>query len=648
MKSKGSIPEILLRLRESSRQPATVLVRTWRSDATWIAVICFLSFLLAAWIVNSFAASVEVRPGQSINKKLDSLQPGDTLVVRAGTYSEGISLPRSGAPGKRIVIMAYPGERPLIATSETMLTLDEDYWLIKGLVFDHQGASRDAIKISGRNITLRNCVIRNGKRDAIDGDGGSENITIDNCVIHDFVWEPGRDAHGIVVSPGARRWKITNNTIYNCGGDCVQIYADDGTPVEDYAKDFTIAGNIFYTTLGDASENALDFKGMDGCLVDGNEMYGFENKAWVVQKGCRNITGSNNIIHDSQRGIEFRGEGGKSQENIRLIRNVLYNIRQYYAIKFDDVTNVEVLNNTLANISASSFRIEEQGIRGGMIRNNLIYDSGSAKVSGTFDCQSDHNGWFNANGSDMSGSGDVTANDPMFVNAANANFELRAGSPARDKGIDVGLPFTGSRPDLGAFEFSDASTPVELTSFSVAPFENALVLRWRTAFERSLRGFEIERRSNGSGFTKIAFVPAENRNRAGGEYEYVDRDADRGVHGYRLKQMDLDGSFSYSATVEILLGAPNTFSLHQNYPNPFNPVTTIQYDLPDNSQVQVAIYDMLGRKVRTLVSGFENAGFKAVQWQGRNDFGQPVGAGVYICQIRAGDFVQTRKMILLK
>ena len=100
------------------------------------------------------------------------------------------------------------------------------------------------------------------------------------------------------------------------------------------------------------------------------------------------------------------------------------------------------------------------------------------------------------------------------------------------------------------------------------------------------------------------------------------------------------------STIDELL--PAAFALHQNYPNPFNPVTTIKYDLPENSQVQIAIYDMLGRKVRTLAHGFEVAGFKAVQWRGRNDFGQSVGAGVYICQIRTRDFVQTRKMILLK
>ena len=112
------------------------------------------------------------------------------------------------------------------------------------------------------------------------------------------------------------------------------------------------------------------------------------------------------------------------------------------------------------------------------------------------------------------------------------------------------------------------------------------------------------------------------------------------------------GAFGIGCNPIILSTAgellPAAFALHQNYPNPFNPVTTIKYDLPENSQVQVAIYDMLGRKVRTLVSGFEDAGFKTVRWQGKNDYGRSVGAGVYICRIRAGDFVQTRKMIILK
>jgi hypothetical protein len=93
---------------------------------------------------------------------------------------------------------------------------------------------------------------------------------------------------------------------------------------------------------------------------------------------------------------------------------------------------------------------------------------------------------------------------------------------------------------------------------------------------------------------------------------------------------------------------PEVFALHQNYPNPFNPITTLRYDLPENSYVNITIYDMLGREIRTLVNTTRDAGFKSVIWDATNDYGKPVSAGVYIYQIQAGEFVQTRKMVLLK
>ncbi|NQU27685.1 MAG: T9SS type A sorting domain-containing protein, partial [Candidatus Marinimicrobia bacterium] len=93
---------------------------------------------------------------------------------------------------------------------------------------------------------------------------------------------------------------------------------------------------------------------------------------------------------------------------------------------------------------------------------------------------------------------------------------------------------------------------------------------------------------------------------------------------------------------------PGQIKLYQNYPNPFNPVTLIQYVLPQRSEVQITIYDLLGRQVTTLVSEAQDAGYKSVKWNATNDLGQPVSAGVYFYQIRSGAFVQTRKMILLK
>ena len=94
---------------------------------------------------------------------------------------------------------------------------------------------------------------------------------------------------------------------------------------------------------------------------------------------------------------------------------------------------------------------------------------------------------------------------------------------------------------------------------------------------------------------------------------------------------------------------PEIFALHQNYPNPFNPVTNLRYDLPEQSQVALTIYDLMGREVTQLVNNtMQEAGFKSVQWNATDMHGKPVSAVVYIYQIRSAGFVQTRKMVLLK
>jgi len=93
---------------------------------------------------------------------------------------------------------------------------------------------------------------------------------------------------------------------------------------------------------------------------------------------------------------------------------------------------------------------------------------------------------------------------------------------------------------------------------------------------------------------------------------------------------------------------PGEFVLCSNYPNPFNPVTTLQYDLPEDAMVNITIYDMMGRIVNNLVSSQQNAGYKSIQWNATNNQGQPVSAGLYLYTIQAGKFRQTKKMVLLK
>jgi len=94
--------------------------------------------------------------------------------------------------------------------------------------------------------------------------------------------------------------------------------------------------------------------------------------------------------------------------------------------------------------------------------------------------------------------------------------------------------------------------------------------------------------------------------------------------------------------------SPSSFKLYSNYPNPFNPVTTLHYNLPEGSYVDIIVYDILGKVVNNLVDGNQSSGYKSVQWNATNNAGQPVSAGLYLYTIQAGDFRQTKKMVLLK
>ena len=96
------------------------------------------------------------------------------------------------------------------------------------------------------------------------------------------------------------------------------------------------------------------------------------------------------------------------------------------------------------------------------------------------------------------------------------------------------------------------------------------------------------------------------------------------------------------------ISMPVQYSLHQNYPNPFNPVTTLTYELPKDSFVDVTVYDILGNVINDLVNTNQSSGYRSIQWNGKNNQGESVSAGLYLYTIHTGDFVDTKKMILLK
>ena len=118
--------------------------------------------------------------------------------------------------------------------------------------------------------------------------------------------------------------------------------------------------------------------------------------------------------------------------------------------------------------------------------------------------------------------------------------------------------------------------------------------------------------------------------------------------GFAGHNLEPTGPIELYMNTHDLTYLPDKHSLHQNYPNPLNPETIIPYGLAENIFVNITIYDLLGRQVKTLVNQVQNTGFNSIQWNATNDYGEPVSAGIYLYQIQAGTFYQTRKMALLR
>ncbi len=206
-----------------------------------------------------------------------------------------------------------------------------------------------------------------------------------------------------------------------------------------------------------------------------------------------------------------------------------------------------------------------------------------------------------------------------------------------------GIYATGSRGNIVKGVFS-SSIPVELVSFSANVVDAAVVLEWSTATETNNDRFMIERKSGTEGWSAVGTVAGAGTSTEIRSYRFVDNTATSGVYTYRLKQLDYDGTFSYSQEVEVSLNAPVEFALYKNYPNPFNPQTTIGFALPVKSEVTLKIYDVLGNEVQTLLKGEMEAGMHNVEFRAAN-----LASGVYIYTLQiAGGRTFSGKMNLLK
>ncbi len=238
--------------------------------------------------------------------------------------------------------------------------------------------------------------------------------------------------------------------------------------------------------------------------------------------------------------------------------------------------------------------------------------------------------------------------NPGFVSSTDLHLTANT-SPMVGKGIVVSgitVDFDGDLrdniPEIGADEFP-GFIPVELISFTVSREGNRLVLRWETATETNNSHFVVEKKSGNNLFRSIGMIKGAGTSAQKRNYIFTDEVTGTGKITYRLKQVDFDGSVSYSNSVETETGIADDYTLDQNYPNPFNPATTINYSLPVASNISIAVYNMNGELVTTLVNGYKEAGNHTVEFNAEN-----LPSGVYVYRLTAGSFTLTRKMNLLK
>ncbi len=197
--------------------------------------------------------------------------------------------------------------------------------------------------------------------------------------------------------------------------------------------------------------------------------------------------------------------------------------------------------------------------------------------------------------------------------------------------------------------YDNSPLPVELTAFSAVVREREVILKWRTATEINVKGFEVQRVKldkdgvRPSAWEEVSFLKGSGNSNSPKDYTFTDIKLNTGKYEYRLKMIDNDGTFKLSDPVKAMVDAPIVFDMKPNYPNPFNPSTTIRFALPEHSRVELSVYNILGERIAMLADKYYEAGYHQIEWNAIN-----IPSGVYFYKLTANNFVDIKKMLLVR
>ncbi len=609
----------------------------------------------------------------------------DDLIAKGGVDGPLVFEIVDGTYNEQVIITSIPGSGPV-----NTITFQPQSGTPCGVTwtFSATGPGNNwVVKLDGADyITFKNiCFAAIGTNFAIVFEilGGAHNNTITNCELNSVV-PTSSSADFTVINATDRNdnLTLTDNTL-NDGYNGVEISATSN----DHATGTVIKNN----TIKNQENHSIHLAYQDSPIVEGNKItspapsVGSYRGIYLLQCDEKIRIIKNKLLMDNGISILAFNCAGTSSMKGLIANNFLLSKGSSTGNLVDissTTTYCDIVFNSMLNTgNASACMVIGSQTSNITVMNNLAINESAGLAydvpTAAAITASDYNDFYTTgsnlarwDGTNYSNLSDLQTASGMdahsvsksvnFVDAANADLHL-TGASLGDTDL-IATPVTSvvtddydgeSRnaflPYMGADENPQDPLPVELTSFTANAIKNTVVLNWITASETNNFGFEVQRRGDTEVWAKIAFIEGHGTTNEPQFYRFTDNEIQIGRYGYRLRQIDTNGDFTFSQVLSVEIISPNNFHLSQNYPNPFNPETVIQYQLKTSSEVEISIFNSLGRKIRTLVNETKDAGEHQIQWDGKNAAGKIVASGTYYYTLKIdGKTLFTKPMLLLK
>ena len=589
-------------------------------------------------------SGTETSPLATIQTGINAASSGDTVLVSAGTYKENINY-----SGKNISVRSTGGPLstimvPLNSSIPVVRIINNENSsaLLSGFTIKDGGNVRgSAIKVSGSSPIIENCIIKdcNNTTDGSFGAISTFHATpeIRNCLIYNNVSGIMFDSQNPTTGP-----KVINCTVVNNTQKGLESAAVNGIPEIINSIIFNNSTNtqgsldISYSLIegGFSGEGNIDANPQFvKVITTGDEESDYHLSDWSPAIGAGTATGAPTTDIEGNP----RPNPSGSNPDMGAFEN-------QYGTPQNALPVIATQSDlTIAEDGTSTATLTATDADGDAITYSAVSDTNAVTVS-------------------------VSSSTLTLTQNANwhgvANMKAYASDGTDKDSTSFKLTVTPVQDAPYAFEW--VSSALDAINITKENLNTEYIVKWTTSNE--VDGETIDYLISAS----VGQFPAEMINetadtsmtityqdiidnwytnlamlsRATLKFTVVATDGIDTVNVTGDDRVLFVNRYEYLSTEGE--GVPVEFALHENYPNPFNPTTTLRFDLPEVSDITLTIYNMLGQKVRTFNYQNTSAGYHSVKWNATNDYGDPVGAGVYLYQLQTKDFVKTRKMVLLK